>query len=1381
MALYEIETDSGLLEIEHDGDPNDLAPAVSGWVESQRPLIANELPHPETGTMVIGSDPPEPVTSDPIADAIRRVPSGLAQTGAMAVGALQTAASLVAGPGRIKERIQEQREVTRSVQERAPEDYGVDPLRDEDGASKVIAGATNLVGTMAGGPLAPLVGGALMGESSRQDAEAFGATEAQQAATFGIAGATGVVSEFLLGIPALLRSAKATGASDAVVRSTARKLVEQGFTQAGRGATDEVIEQWVNNLTASTAVGYDPSRKATAGLGEAAMLGAAVGGPAGVVVQGAVEADTSRATAKLDAAVEAEAQALIGEAATPVAEPVATTDPNSQPQPEPTTPPQPDTRPDEATTAPQAEPDAVAEPLPPEVASSPSPVIGGSPEAAAVADPLSSTTAETPEPAATLPGTQKIGDVKGSAAPVNAEQSPSGIRNAIVDKERVERGLPERMEPLRRTFGTIWDEAMGRADKDPQAGTKLVKSIEDNPRPLEDWESALLAHEQVTRQNAFDQAVEEVNAKPGDAEAAARLEAARDDVQSIYDAGQKAGTKSGQSLAARKLLVNEDFTLSKMEAVTRATVNGGQPLSAAQAAEVKALHEKIATTEKKLAEYEAEEQARTAKDAFDNLIREQKKEATASARQGKSLTDFLDEAATKARARIVARRGRLNVTIDPLNVAGLVDEAIIGASYFAKGVREISAWSKKMVADFGTRIEPYLNDLFERSKGYHDDNAKLFAKKEGAKASRPKADKGILDPQSVFDLAREKVNSGMTDLDAVMLAVHADLVKQQPGLTVREVRDAFSGYGKVKFPSKEADLATLRELKRQGQLASAIEDAIRKIAPMKSGPQRDAASQRVREMQKELKEAMRTSGIETTSPEQQLKSANEARKTALKNQIEDLDKRLKTGQKPVGKTPVPDSPEVEKLRAERDAMKAKMAEIDAEENPGLTPEQRQLKADKKAIANRTAKLKAKIAAGDYTKPAKKTPLMDDEKTKLLFENAKAKEAYARGLFEARLKQRTTKEKIFGGIGEALNTARALMTSLDLSATLRQGNFITLAHPVRAAKSIGPMLRAFASEKAAFKVDADIAARPNAQLYKQAKLELTEQGATSLSKMEEAYMGRIASKIPIVAGSARAYSTFLNKLRADSFDAMAASLSRTKAPTIEEAKAIANFINVATGRGNLGKFQQAGVLLNTTFFAPRYVASRFQLLAGQPLYGGTARTRALVATEYGRYLAGAGLVMALAIAAQDDDDPPIVFDPKSTDFLKVRFGNTRLDLFGGLLQATVFTFREADALRRTLMQSTEATPKYGTGGDVAWRFLRSKLSPAVGAGVNLADGKNVVGQKATPLDTAISLVTPMQVMTIKEVMENQGMSKGAALTVLSVFGSGVQTYDEKKKK
>jgi hypothetical protein len=70
---------------------------------------------------------------------------------------------------------------------------------------------------------------------------------------------------------------------------------------------------------------------------------------------------------------------------------------------------------------------------------------------------------------------------------------------------------------------------------------------------------------------------------------------------------------------------------------------------------------------------------------------------------------------------------------------------------------------------------------------------------------------------------------------------------------------------------------------------------------------------------------------------------------------------------------------------------------------------------------------------------------------------------------------------------------------------------------------------------------DIRERPNAELYIRSKLGLTDIKSPKMQDLEEAYMSQWTEKIPVLAGSQRAYVYFLNRLRADTFDGMARNL------------------------------------------------------------------------------------------------------------------------------------------------------------------------------------------------------------------------------------------------
>ncbi len=503
---------------------------------------------------------------------------------------------------------------------------------------------------------------------------------------------------------------------------------------------------------------------------------------------------------------------------------------------------------------------------------------------------------------------------------------------------------------------------------------------------------------------------------------------------------------------------------------------------------------------------------------------------------------------------------------------------------------------------------------------------------------------------------------------------------------------------------------------------------------------------------------------------------------ALDRAISNLESDLKAGKLYADKPTKLTSPELEAKRAHLDALREQRQELRDIANPKKTPLERALQAYKTRTANRIADLQDRLARGDFsTRPKSNLDISNDPVAiKLKTEKEIIERNFERSRVMDQMRNRTLTQKIYAGAKEILNIPRALLSSWDVSAVLRQGGFIGFGHPIRAAKSLIPMFKALASEKSALQTEQQILSRQNAPRYARSKLYLASLDEFRLSKQEEIMMSRFANAIPGVRMSNRAFMTFLNKLRADSFDAMTSALEKRGTELSQpELEAISNYINIATGRGNLGKAAGAAETLATVFFSPRLVASRFQLLAGEPMYRGSARTRALVASEYARFLGGLAVVYGLArLSGAEIED-----DPRSADFGKLRFGNTRIDPLAGLAQNTVLLSRLAAGETKT--SKGKIKPIRGeklpfgsaTSADVIARFLRTKLNPVVGTSVDVLTGQNVVGEPVTPSSAAINLATPLSFRDIYDVMQDQGIPAATAIQILSLFGMGVQHYED----
>lgn len=184
--------------------------------------------------------------------------------------------------------------------------------------------------------------------------------------------------------------------------------------------------------------------------------------------------------------------------------------------------------------------------------------------------------------------------------------------------------------------------------------------------------------------------------------------------------------------------------------------------------------------------------------------------------------------------------------------------------------------------------------------------------------------------------------------------------------------------------------------------------------------------------------------------------------------------------------------------------------------------------------------------------------------------------------------------------------------------------------------------------------------------------------------------------------------------------------------------------------------------------------------GQPAWKGSGRTRTLIAKEYGKVALALATFTALAInsGAEWEDDPT------SSDFMKLKFGNTRVDPWMGLIQPLVLAMRG----KRGEIKKSDGNIVPIRGDDIpygqsdwaglAGKFLRSKLNPSVGGFTDLVTGKNVVGENTPPLTVAQKLLTPLSLQDMAKVWEEQGMAKGTALNLAGLLGMGVQNYPAK---
>ncbi len=371
-----------------------------------------------------------------------------------------------------------------------------------------------------------------------------------------------------------------------------------------------------------------------------------------------------------------------------------------------------------------------------------------------------------------------------------------------------------------------------------------------------------------------------------------------------------------------------------------------------------------------------------------------------------------------------------------------------------------------------------------------------------------------------------------------------------------------------------------------------------------------------------------------------------------------------------------------------------------------------------------------------------------------------------------------------GIVDVLNVPRSLVTSVDMSAPLRQGVLLTVTKPKQSIPAFGKMFKDFFSEKNFNNWLADIPNNPKYRLMKDSKLYIADPRKVSggLSAKEESFMSNLAEKFPVVGhlvkASSRAYIGYLNKLRVDVFSNMANRFEKDGA-TPEDFKSLANWINTATGRGGLGPFERVSSELNTAFFSPRLIASRFNLLNPVWYAKQTPMVRKEAIKSFAEFVGVGSSILAIAKAAGAD----VEVDPRSSDFGKIKVGNTRWDMWGGFQQWVRVFSQLASGQRKTSGGKVQDLSKkkfpFTSRLDVAETFAKGKLAPVPALITELAEGQKLFGEDITIPREIYENTVPLYLQDFDEVIKEFGPEAIFTVGAPAFFGVGTQTYKSSK--
>lgn len=374
--------------------------------------------------------------------------------------------------------------------------------------------------------------------------------------------------------------------------------------------------------------------------------------------------------------------------------------------------------------------------------------------------------------------------------------------------------------------------------------------------------------------------------------------------------------------------------------------------------------------------------------------------------------------------------------------------------------------------------------------------------------------------------------------------------------------------------------------------------------------------------------------------------------------------------------------------------------------------------------------------------------------------------------------RAMSDKAFNFLMEVWNAPRTLRASFDLSAPLRQGWMLGPGHPKEFLAAARAMFKYAVSEEAIQASEEAMRADPLFATFQAAKvpLSITERFGPMVGR-EEVFQSRLFQMLGKLGigfrASERGYTGFLNDLRWGVAKTMYRSLEdRGYQMTDDLVNSISRYVNVASGRGELGPLEQYAPLLGGPFFALRWAISRYQMpyafLTAHPT------VRWMIARDMAAW---AGTNLALATMLKLSGAADLEIDPRSTDFAKIRVGPLRVDLWAGEQQVI-----------RGLAQMITGRRKSTATGEIYpadWRLtgvrtVTGKFQPWAALALASITGETYLGEEMEPtLPIAAkqfrNLVLPMFMEDVIDATNEMGWQGGLIAAAPSFFGASTLAY------
>ncbi len=545
----------------------------------------------------------------------------------------------------------------------------------------------------------------------------------------------------------------------------------------------------------------------------------------------------------------------------------------------------------------------------------------------------------------------------------------TGIKNAETAADLEARGLSPIEIEMKRGDSDIFESAKAKLAEEPNYGETLAKEIADTPRAMTAEETHALTLHKMKLMNE-ERGLLDAKAtadKAGDtvktAEIGKQLKSVMDKLGTVFEASRKSGYEAGLGFRARQMMVKEDYSFARN--LARAIdANKGKELPPEAKAQIEDLTRQLNEATDKLTAYEESASKKEAEHVVKKIKRDVDKEIRKADRgEAKKILDTEFDALAK-KLNSILNPNKLNAGIDPAAVPVLLEMA---RNRIRKGVVNVN----EIVDAVHERVKDVLEGVTKR-----DIRDAISGYGKTSKMSQDAVEVGLREAKRQFRLisALEDAMSGEVPLKT---GLERDVRSEEVRKLQNDVKQAMkdSGIDNKSAMSPEEQWKTALDSAKT-RLKNDISDLDRQIKAKKrdpvkkSGIKYDAEAMELKAQRDIKKELLDTIDARPGITDQR---RIEIAVQSLERSIEDYKRQIKTGDvESAAKTTAKETPQIRKLKEERDALRKERDEKRAlkremkkqgvpDEDPQITALNKFMEKTKRAIDAKEKALKRSIS------------------------------------------------------------------------------------------------------------------------------------------------------------------------------------------------------------------------------------------------------------------------------------------------------------------------------------------------------------------------------------------------------------------------------------